>query len=159
MTRVPGAAMVLFAHVDKVSAGRKPDFPLVFNVLRVCSHGSDQEKAGHSRRWSLREDLSAHCVQQRPVSRGLCSHSVRELRRRHWSWQQTGTTAFILFTFSWHASYCVRILFLYVSFKVLYPWGACWFYNNSFFMLVNFFFFLRKTQCPSQPIIYNNSSY
>lgn len=96
---VPVLQGSFFAHLDKVSAGRKPDLILVFNVLRVCSHGSNQEKAGHSRRRSLREDLSAHCLQQGPVSRGLRPHSVWELRRRHWGGQQTGTTAFILFNF------------------------------------------------------------
>lgn len=35
VTREAGAAVVLFAHIEKVSAGRKPDFLLVFNVLRL----------------------------------------------------------------------------------------------------------------------------
>lgn len=50
------------------------------NWCIVCSYGSDQEKAGHSRRRSLREDLSPDCVQQGPVPRGLCAHGVRKLR-------------------------------------------------------------------------------
>lgn len=53
----------------------------IFVLRRRCNTGS--QKAGDRRRRCVRQDMSAHRLQQGPVSRGLRADRVRELCGRH----------------------------------------------------------------------------
>jgi len=53
------------------------------------SDGCDQKEAGDRRRRRLRQDVSAHRVQQGSVPRGLRAHGVRELRGRYRGGRET----------------------------------------------------------------------
>lgn len=67
----------------------------------LAPDGGYQEEAGDRGRWRLWEDLPPHCIQQRPVPRGVRSHRVWELRGRHRGGRQTGGQSFLFGLFFW----------------------------------------------------------